>query len=125
MAMVNPKEKIDETKPPISYTFTIDKLLDIMGYANDRLRYIDLPDFLDSLMMSDNFKYRDEEGSLYLMHIFDSVIYKPDKKEVTFRFSWSMLEKFLTIENKENGSYQSYMIGNIMGFESLYSINLY
>lgn len=125
MAMVNPKEKIDEEKPPISYTFTIDKLLDIMGYANDRLRYIDLPDFLDSLMMSDNFKYRDEKGTLYLMHIFDSVVYKPDQKEVTFRFSWSMLEKFLTIESKENGSYQSYVLGNIMGFESLYSINLY
>jgi disulfide oxidoreductase YuzD len=125
MAMINPKEKIDPNKPPIAYTFTIDKLLEIMGYSNDRLKYIDLPDFLDSLMASDNFKYRDEKGTLYLMHIFDSVIYKQDKKEVTFRFSWSMLEKFLTIEDKKDGTYQSYMIGNIMGFESLYSISLY
>jgi hypothetical protein len=125
MAMVNPKEEIDVNKPPISYSFTIDKLLEIMGYSNNRLRYNDLPVFLDSLMLSDNFSYKDEKGNLYLMHIFDSVVYKPEKSEVTFRFSWSMLEKFLTIKDKDNGTYQSYMLGNIMGFDSLHSINLY
>jgi hypothetical protein len=125
MAMVNPKEKIDDTKPPISYTFTIDKLLEIMGEDNGRLRYTDMPSFLTDLTASDNFNYRDKKGNLVLVHIFDKVIYKPEKQEVTFRFSWSMLEDFLTIDNKENGEYQSYTLGNIMEFQSLYTINFY
>lgn len=125
MAMVNPKEKIDFTKPLMSYTFTVDKLLEILGLDNNFQRYDGIPDFLKELHASDSFSYSTNKGHLVLIHMFDKVIYKPEKLEVTFRFSWSMIEDFLSIENKVDGTWQSYKIGNIMKFENVYSINIY
>lgn len=125
MAMVNPKEKVDISKPLVSYSFTVDKLLEILGIDYNQLKYEDVPDFLKELTASDNFSYSNNKGHLTLIHMFDKVIYKPEKQEVTFRFSWSMIEDFLTISNKEDGDWQSYKLKNIMTFTSEYSMSLY
>jgi plasmid replication initiation protein len=73
-------------------------------------------------MKSDNFTYRDSKGRWVLIHVFDNVIYDVNKREVIFRFSWSMIEK---LSSKEKGNYQSYKLQNVLNFRSLYTVNLY
>jgi hypothetical protein len=118
MAMVNPKEDIPndrDSQPPKTYTFTIEEFMEIMEIkSNTRLQYIDMPNFLKELMTSDNFSFRNNKGKWTLMHIFDNIIYDESRREVTFRFSWNMIER---LSSKNKGTYQSYKLLNIINFK--------
>jgi hypothetical protein len=126
-SLVNPREDIEkyitgENSPPV-YKLTVEEFMKLLEIkANDRLKYDEMPNFLNTVMKHDTFMYRKNKHTMRSIHMFDSFDYDEQKREVSIRFSWSMTE---LLSSKKKGKFQTYPIKNILSFKSLYTLQIF
>lgn len=120
LAMIEPKNKLQD-----EYSFTVKEIMEIMGIKNERTEFIDMPNFLRTIMAHDRFEYRQNDNTkTTIFHIFDKASYCDVSKVFTFTFSFEMIRKLNGIPEKKV-TYTSYPVIEIFNFSGKYDIQLF
>ena len=120
LAMIEPKNEIQD-----EYSFTVKEIMEIIGLKGDRTEFVDMPNFLRTVMKHDRFEYRQNNNTkTTIFHIFDKASYCDVSKVFTFTFSFEMIRKLNGIPEKKV-TYTSYPIIEIFNFNGKYDIQLF
>lgn len=120
LAMIEPKNELQD-----EYSFTVREIMNIMCIKNERTEFIDMPNFLRTIMAHDRFEYRQNDNTkTTIFHIFDKASYCDISKVFTFTFSFEMIRKLNGIPEKKV-TYTSYPVIEIFNFCGKYDIQLF